>query len=88
MNNTVGEPDFATMEDYWKACGCRPDDPLDIRMKKTLWGTYGLNGDQPLKWVRLIDCSTDHLQAILRQPHISQISHVSSVAEAIIRSRQ
>lgn len=29
------------------------------------WGTYGKNGDQPLRWVKLKDCETDHLQAIL-----------------------
>ena len=31
-----------------------------------VWGTYGPNGDEPLKYVRLIDCSTDHLRNILR----------------------
>lgn len=35
------------------------------------WGTYGKNGNEPLRWVRLIDCSTEHLENILRtQPQI------------------
>lgn len=33
------------------------------------WGTYGPNGTDPLKYVRLIDCSTDHLTNILRTQH-------------------
>lgn len=37
----------------------------DIK-KKLLWGTYGKDGDQPLKYVRLIDCETEHLQAIIK----------------------
>ena len=33
--------------------------------EKLLWGTRGINGDQPLKWKLLMDCHTGHLQAIL-----------------------
>ena len=29
------------------------------------WGTYGKNGDQPLKWKILKDLDTDHIEAIL-----------------------
>lgn len=29
------------------------------------WGTYGKNGDQPLKWKVLKDLDTDHIEAIL-----------------------
>lgn len=36
------------------------------------WGTFGKNGDQPLKWVILKNMSDEHIMAILRtQPHIS-----------------
>ena len=36
-----------------------------------LWGTYGKSGKEPLKWVKLGDCETEHLQAILRtQPQL------------------
>lgn len=30
------------------------------------WGTYGPHGDQPLKYVRLCDMTTDHIRAVLR----------------------
>jgi hypothetical protein len=57
-----------------------------------LWGTYGKSGKEPLKWVRLIDCETDHLQAILRtQPHIYD-AHIEATSrleaiKAILTSR-
>lgn len=36
-----------------------------------LWGTYGKSGSEPLRWVRLVDCETDHLLAIVRtQPQL------------------
>jgi len=31
----------------------------------TIWGTYGKNGDQPLKYIRLDEAESDHLEAIL-----------------------
>ena len=36
-----------------------------IEGAEACWGTYGKNGDKPLRWVKLKDCETDHLQAIL-----------------------
>jgi len=42
------------------------DSPHDLIKRRMLWGTYGLNGDHPLKWVPLFECTTEHLQAILR----------------------
>lgn len=36
------------------------------RVREALtWGTYGPNGDQPLRYVRLMDMTTDHIQACL-----------------------
>ena len=47
------------------------DSPFDMVAERFLWGTYGKNGDQPLRWVPLKECETDHLQAILKtQPHV------------------
>ena len=40
---------------------------IDFASKYAEWGTFGPNGDQPLKFVRLIDCSTDHLRKICQQ---------------------
>ena len=29
------------------------------------WGTYGINGDQPLSYIKLCDMSTAHVNAVL-----------------------
>ena len=35
------------------------------------WGTYGINGDQPLAYITLCDMTTDHIEAVLKNvPHI------------------
>lgn len=45
--------------------------PKKKALEKAVWGTYGKSGRDPLKWVRIGDCSTEHLGAILRtQDHI------------------
>lgn len=37
------------------------------------WGTYGINGDQPLKHVFLKDMDKDHIEAILKtQTHVPE----------------
>lgn len=41
-------------------------DGLDRVKRVIIWGTYGKMGNDPLKYVRLMDCSTEHLEAILR----------------------
>lgn len=30
------------------------------------WGTYGKGGNEPLRYVRLIDCSSEHLVNIIK----------------------
>lgn len=44
------------------------------------WGTYGYDGKSPLTWVRLVDCSSDHLQNILKTQ-----AHISPFYEFVIR---
>lgn len=49
------------------------DDSLEKIREVLTWGTYGKNGDQPLKRVFLKDMDTDHIEAILEtQSHISE----------------
>tara|TARA_R110002074_G_scaffold51396_2_gene130005 strand:+ start:16575 stop:16793 length:219 start_codon:yes stop_codon:yes gene_type:complete len=52
---TTGENYLITISDFKQA------------VKLAEWGTYGEDGKQPLKYVRLIDCSTEHLKKILLQ---------------------
>jgi len=41
------------------------DEPFNKVREALEWGTYGINGDQPLTYVKLCDMSTDHIQAIM-----------------------
>lgn len=42
-----------------------PDtESFDYTVENAIWGTRGPNGDQPLKYVHLVDCDIDYLEAI------------------------
>lgn len=72
-------------ERFLTGCGIEPSDDLSIIKKKIKWGTYGKHGDEPLRFVRLIDCSTEHLQAILREQRGG--IYYRRIIEAIIKDR-
>jgi len=42
------------------------DDEFDKIRESFTWGTYGKNGDQPLKRVALMNLEKDHIEAILK----------------------
>ena len=44
------------------------------------WGTYGINGDQPLSYIKLCDMNTNHINAVLE--------HVPSINTAIKTAMQ
>ena len=50
--------------DEWMLTICS-DDPHEVIRDAVKWGTYGKNGDEPLKYVAISDMSTQHLQACL-----------------------
>ena len=41
------------------------DDPHEVIRDAVKWGTYGKNGDEPLKYVAISDLDPYHLRAIL-----------------------
>jgi len=45
---------------------------LEEAKNAACWGTMGKDGQGPLRFVKLVDCETDHLQAIIKtEIHIS-----------------
>lgn len=67
-----------------------------------MWGTYGKGGaehcsgtcpEHPLRWKRLIDCDTEHLQAILRTqwqlwyPGVAGTCDYPDIIKAILKDR-
>jgi hypothetical protein len=59
---------------------------LEDAKKSLRWGTYGIDGKQPLQYVRLIDCATDHLRKILSGQPISELYR--EVIESILKDRK
>jgi len=46
------------------------------------WGTYGINGDQPLSYIKLCDMETAHIEAVLQNvPRISPAIKASMESE-------
>lgn len=60
------------------------NDDFDTKKEKLLWGTYGKDGKQPFKWVKLINCEDDHLKALLKL-HISDL--YKNVIDTILEDR-
>jgi hypothetical protein len=66
------------------------NDDFQTKKEKAIWGTYGKDGKQPLRWVRLIDCEDDHLKAILKihiQPLYREIINVI-LEERVLKFRK
>lgn len=60
---------------------------LDQAIQIAEWGTFGPNGDQPLKMVRLIDCSTDHLRNIRKQTSLQRSHPYTDFIDEILKQR-
>jgi hypothetical protein len=41
------------------------DDPHILKREVIKWGTYGINGDEPLRYVKLMEMNDGHIQACL-----------------------
>ena len=66
----ISIPEDKTLDDI-ESLEIYDDEPIESMMKKLLWGTYGKDGNQPLKYVKLFECDDDHLNNILKGQHIS-----------------
>lgn len=49
-------------EEFLTICS---DDPHEVLRDAVTWGTFGINGDEPLKYVTIADLDPYHLRAIL-----------------------
>lgn len=64
------------------------DDPHEKVREHVKWGTFGPNGDQPLKYVTLKDMSTDHIKACLENvPHMSDKIRAIMENELVYREK-
>lgn len=61
------------------------DMPHEHIRKHLTWGTYGINGDQPLSQVTLADMDTSHIEAVLSTQRISPAREEVMVEELRLR---
>jgi len=54
---------------YLQQYGLSPIMEFEEAKQKIYWGTYGRPPTFPVRWVKIIDCTTEHLGNILRTQH-------------------
>ena len=64
---------------YLRCCGLETKVTLKEAKQKLFWGTYGLPPMYPPRWVLLKNCSTKHLENILKTQH-----HITNELKAVI----
>lgn len=53
---------------------CEYDDAPHERQRELLtWGTYGINGDQPLQYKTIAEMETGHLEAVVEMKNVSPV---------------
>lgn len=57
-------------------------DYIDPSLK---WGTYGINGDEPLKYVELKDCDTNHLRNIIKTQDTLSPRYKDTILEILLK---
>lgn len=69
---------------------------FEVAKREAVWGTYGKGGaehcagtcpEHQLRWKRLIECDTDHLQMILLNQRHVRYSNVREIIESILKDR-
>ena len=48
------------------------DDPFEIVRNSVVWGTYGKNGNEPLKYKTISELSSSHINNILLEPKLEE----------------
>jgi len=46
------------------------DEPHSVQREVLKWGTYGINGDQPLKWLSVAEMETGHIEAVVKMSNV------------------
>ena len=54
------------------------EDTHEVIREACDWGTYGINGDQPLSYITLSNMTTDHIEAVLK--NVSSINPAIKIA--------
>ena len=47
--------------------------PHELMREELHWGSYGKNGDQPLKRIKIKDMETEHIEAVLKMCRVNPL---------------
>lgn len=61
------------------------DQPHEVQRDVLTWGTYGINGDQPLEYKAIADMNTGHLEAVVRMAGLCPIRKSCMLKELALR---
>ena len=70
--------DFRKYRDKYPICG----------YENEWWGTRGKSGKDPLRWLRLKDLETDHLEAILATQHQIRGTQMEDAVRYVLFTRK
>lgn len=62
------------------------DQPHEVQRDVLTWGTYGINGDQPLQYKAIADMDTGHLEAVVRMAGLCRIRKSCMLKELELRN--
>lgn len=51
------------------------NEPHKVQSEVLTWGTYGIDGDQPLQYKTIAEMDTAHLEAVVEMSNVSLILH-------------
>jgi hypothetical protein len=61
------------------------DQPHEVQRVVLTWGTYGINGDQPLEYKAIADMKTGHLEGVVRMAGVCLIRKSCMLKELELR---
>ena len=56
-------------------------DPFELKRKSCYWGTYGVNGDEPLRRVSISEMNTNHILKVLEYKQLDSTIKKNMVEE-------
>lgn len=62
------------------------DDPFEVKREIPVWGTYGKDGKQQLRWISVAEMETAHIQALL-SPNMYVAKSIKDVLKEEIQLR-
>ncbi len=64
------------------------DQPHEVQRDVLTWGTYGINGDQPLQYKTIADMDTGHLEAVVAMSGVCSVRRKCMQKELEFRNEE